>query len=80
MTATCAIVVLALAGTFGTHHSNVVRPANPVSLAAGDTLGMALMEAAALPTHVVQPTQTAQSEGWWHMPATATVVARSIER
>ncbi len=80
MTATCAIVALALAGPTGPAHTEVIRPSNPVSLAAGDTLGMALMETMTLPVQTAQATQPSQSGAWWDMPATETVVARSFDR
>ncbi len=80
MTAICAIVVFALSGSIGPTHSDVIRPMKPISLATGDTLGMALMESMACSAQSAQPTQPAQTRQWWDMPSSLTVVARSKPR
>ena len=86
MTATCMIAAISFFASLSTFSDGVfamsdsaVRPDVPVCLAAGDALGMQLMEAvpADLSAHSTRLTQATQPDGWWSMPVGMTVVADS---
>jgi hypothetical protein len=80
MTAACAIAAFVL---FASPVDSVpIRPEQPVCLAAGDALGMQLMEAvpADLSVHSTRLVQATQHDGWWTMPAGMTVVANFNSR
>ena len=86
MTATCAIAAFAFYASLSISadgaiavSDSVVRPDMPVCLAAGDALGMQLMEAvpANLLAHSTRLTQATQPDGWWSKPVGMTVVANT---
>ena len=80
MTAGCAIAAFVL---FASPVDSVpIRPEHPVCLAAGDALGMQLIEAVPsdLSVHSTRLTQATQHDGWWSMPAGMTVVANFNSR
>ena len=89
MTATCAIAAFAFYASLSISadgaiavSDSAVRPDMPVCLAAGDALGMQLMEAvpAEFSVHSTRLAQSTQTDGWWSMPTGTTVVASSNSR